>query len=99
MDKNLTENVLEWADSRGILDKATRMGQALKTLEETHELLMAVDNLDRDEIKDAIGDVAVTIIIQAEMNQLTFKECLQSAYDTINKRQGKMVNGQFVKNK
>jgi hypothetical protein len=39
----------------------------------------------------------VTIIIQAKMQGLTIEECLQSAYDVISKRTGKMMNGQFIK--
>jgi hypothetical protein len=31
------------------------------------------------------------------MQGLTIEECLQSAYDVISKRTGKMINGQFIK--
>jgi hypothetical protein len=37
------------------------------------------------------------MIIQAEMQGVTIEECLNSAYDVISKRTGKMINGQFVK--
>jgi len=39
----------------------------------------------------------VTILIQAEMQGMGLEECLESAYNVIAKRKGKMVNGQFVK--
>lgn len=45
-----------------------------------------------------IGDILVTIIIQAEMQGVSLTECLESAYNVIAKRTGVMVNGQFVKN-
>jgi NTP pyrophosphatase (non-canonical NTP hydrolase) len=48
---------------------------------------------------DALGDILVTIIIQAEMQGLKLEECLESAYNVISKRTGKMINGTFVKDK
>tara|TARA_R110000803_G_scaffold62497_1_gene122855 strand:+ start:221 stop:559 length:339 start_codon:yes stop_codon:yes gene_type:complete len=90
--------VEQWAEEKGIFDKATPMAQALKTLEETTELCTAINNNDRPEIIDAIGDIMVTLIIQAYMQDISLEKCLESAYNVINKRTGKMVNGQFVKN-
>lgn len=89
--------VIEWAKQKGIFDKGTPMAQALKTLEETTELCTAVNADDKAEIKDALGDVMVTILIQAEMQGMNLEDCLESAYNVIAKRKGKMVNGQFVK--
>ena len=86
-----------WAKDKGILDNATPIKQALKTQEEVTELLNAIVDNDRTEIIDAIGDIMVTLIIQAKMQNLDLFECLQSAYNVISKRTGKMVNGQFLK--
>jgi NTP pyrophosphatase (non-canonical NTP hydrolase) len=113
--KELEALVLLWAKEKGILDKASSLAQASKTSEEVHELLEAVEwqslgykdytnskgNLvDTDaEIKDALGDILVTIIIGAELQGLSLLNCLQSAYDVISKRTGKMIDGQFVKDK
>jgi NTP pyrophosphatase (non-canonical NTP hydrolase) len=91
--------VEHWAEEKGILSKATPMAQALKTLEETTEFCTAVNNNDKAEIVDAMGDIMVTLIIQAKMQDLSLEECLESAYNVISKRTGKMVNGQFVKDK
>lgn len=52
---------------------------------------------DKPEIKDAIGDIAVTLILQAHMHGWTLGECLESAYQVIKDRKGKMVDGVFVK--
>lgn len=93
----LEHAVEEWAKNKGILDKATPMAQALKTLEETTELCTAINANDRTEIIDAMGDIMVTLIIQAKMQDIMLEECLESAYNVISKRTGKMVNGQFVK--
>ena len=91
------ENVVFWAREKGILDKATPITQGLKTLEEVNELLVAIVNDDIEEIKDAIGDIVVTVIIQAEMQGMDIEDCLESAYNIIKHRKGKMQNGQFVK--
>jgi NTP pyrophosphatase (non-canonical NTP hydrolase) len=95
--KQLIKQVEEWAEAKGILAHATTIRQAEKTLEETNELICAILNEDSAEIKDAIGDIIVTIIIQAKMQGMDLEECLQSAYDVISKRTGKMINGQFIK--
>ena len=44
-----------------------------------------------------MGDIMVTLIIQAKMQNVSLEYCLKSAYNVISKRTGKMVNGQFVK--
>lgn len=93
------QEVIEWAASKGILDKATPLTQALKTLEEVTELLQAMNNNDPEEVKDAYGDILVTIIIGAHMSDLDIEDCLESAYNIIAKRTGKMINGTFVKDK
>jgi len=96
---NLEERVLMWAENKGILDNAEPINQALKTLEEVNELLTGIVTDDREEIKDAFGDILVTIIIGAELQGLNLLDCLESALNIIEKRTGKMINGQFVKDK
>ena len=51
------------------------------------------------DLKDGLGDTCVTLILAAEMAGLDFQECLQAAYDEISGRTGKMVGGQFIKDK
>ena len=97
--KELINNVEEWAADKGILEHATTLRQAEKTLEECQELICAILNEDREEISDGIGDVLVTLIIQCKMQGMDLEECLQGAYDVISKRTGKMINGQFIKDK
>jgi NTP pyrophosphatase (non-canonical NTP hydrolase) len=89
--------VIAWATQKGILENGTPYAQSLKTLEEVIELQKAVITKDREETIDALGDILVTIIIQAEMQGLKLTECLESAYNVIAKRTGKMIDGQFVK--
>jgi NTP pyrophosphatase (non-canonical NTP hydrolase) len=93
----LSALVIAWADQKGILERGTPEAQAWKTVEETHELLQAIEKNDREEIIDALGDILVTIIIQAEMQNLDLIHCLGSAYNVISRRTGIMVDGQFKK--
>ena len=111
--QELETKVLEWAGDKGILEKATPLAQANKTLEEVEELLEAVNAQEKehyfftntkgkevvtaDEIKDALGDILVTIIIGAKLQGIKLEDCLESAYNVISKRTGKMVDGVFVK--
>ena len=111
----LSEKTLEWAEEKGILAKATPLTQAKKTLEEVNELIEALEAQEKGleqfvnskgtlvntkaEIKDAYGDIEVTIQIGAKMSKLKLLECFDSAYNVIKNRQGKMVDGQFVKDK
>lgn len=91
------EQVLMWADDKGITRNGTPIGQAIKTMEEAVELAAAINRDDYVEIRDAIGDIMVTLIIQADMQGLTLNECLAWAYAAISNRKGQMVNGVFVK--
>ena len=91
--------VISWADQKGIFAKGNPEAQCDKTLEEVYELNQAIKENNKEEIIDALGDILVTIIIQAEMQGLELEDCLQSAYNVISKRTGKMIDGQFVKDK
>ena len=95
--EELRLKVLEWATEKGIFDKGTPEAQAWKTLEEAQEILDGILNNDREEIVDGIGDTLVTLIIQAEMQGMNPLDCLETAYNVIAKRKGKMIDGQFVK--
>lgn len=94
---NLEQEVIEWADDRGIFEKSTPLLQFSKTMEEVNELYDGILAGETEEIKDAIGDVMVTLIIQANMWGLSAEDCLHHAYKSICARTGKIVNGKFVK--
>ena len=95
--KEIEALVIEWADEKGILEKATPLAQSNKTLEEALEINTAILNKDKHELIDALGDTLVTIIIQAKLNDLDLVKCLESAYNVISNRTGKMINGTFIK--
>jgi len=97
--RTLNKLIIEWAKDKGILRYGTTFSQWKKTEEEVCELHNAIITDDKEEIIDALGDIYVTILIQAEMQGVKLEDCIASAYNVISKRTGKMVNGTFVKDK
>jgi len=100
MTDNLEQQVLDWAAEKGIFDNSTPIDQMSKMKEEVEELdeelcLFIDKSLIR--IKGELGDVLVTVIIQAHFHGLSLADCLQQAHDKISKRKGKLVDGVFVK--
>lgn len=98
-EKTIFDKIRIWAKNKGILDKGDSKTQYIKLQEEAGELAKALLNKDKPEIIDAIGDIIVVLTNLAELEQLKIEDCIESAYEVINKRQGKMINGTFVKNK
>lgn len=93
----LAARVEKWAKQKEILTKANRVTQAYKTVEESSELLDAAHKADFPAYTDALGDVLVTIIIGAKMANVDLLDCLADVLDIIEKRNGKMIDGQFLK--
>ena len=172
------ELIEQWAKDRELDKKGTVEGQTIKTVEEMSELIKGICKNNIDMIKDAIGDVFVTLVVGnmiqnkensiAEINKtiaewdsymkdnylyskeecinwageeeilwilafteeisdfisknaeerytsngmyniyvmlytcalrnnLTLEDCIESAYNEIKNRKGKMINGTFVK--
>lgn len=90
-------NIRKWAKERGIYDGGDAKTQCVKLMEEAGELAKAIINNNFAEKKDAVGDMGVVLINLAELLGFTFEDAVQSAYDVIKNRQGKMINGSFVK--
>ena len=83
------ENQIEmWGYDRKIVQNGKVLGQAIKTAEETVELLAAINNQQDDEITDAIGDIGVTLIMICAQRGISFTECLSAAYQSIKNRKG-----------
>ena len=98
---SLTENVLkviQWAEHRRIIPNSNSQTQLLKTMSELGELADAIIKRDRVKIIDGIGDVLVTLIIVADLEDLDLAQCLEAAYSDIKDRKGTLLqNGTFVK--
>lgn len=96
---NEFQPIRSWAADKGIYAKGDIKTQYIKLMEEAGELAEAIIKGDDDEIQDAIGDMVVVLTSIAHFNYTPIEDCINSAYDVISKRKGKMVNGSFVKNK
>mgnify|MGYP003131662579 FL=1 len=86
-----------WAKSRGLFDKGDAKTQYIKLQEEAGELAKALLKDDEEEVIDAIGDMVVVLTNLAHIKGVSIERCIACAYDVINKRTGKMINGTFVK--
>lgn len=90
--------VVQWGEARGIVQNGKPMGQAIKTLEEVTELIDALHRDDLDDIKDAVGDVVVTLIMVCATKDIDLTSCLALAYEQIKDRRGYLrPDGVFVK--
>jgi NTP pyrophosphatase (non-canonical NTP hydrolase) len=86
-----------WADEKGIYNKGDSKTQYIKLMEEAGELAQAILKNDETEVIDAIGDMVVVLTNLAALRGHKIETCVKSAYNVIKSRQGKMVNGTFVK--
>jgi len=91
------DTIREWANERGIIKNGNANIQYIKLMEEAGELAEALLKKDKAEIKDAIGDMVVVLTNLASLNDFNIEECINSAYNEIANRTGKMINGTFVK--
>ena len=99
------KGILEANDAQAqigkFLEEATELKNAIDSLDRINGIC---DMFSEDEIDDAklqvkleLGDVLVTLIIQAKLQGTTLNECLGLALAKITKRTGRMVDGVFVK--
>ena len=87
--------IAQWHRDRNLIEGSTDKDQYLKLIQEAGELS---DSLCKEkDIRDDVGDMMVVLINIMVRNNLTMKECLAVAYDDIKDRQGKMIDGIFVK--
>tara|TARA_R110000824_G_scaffold299687_1_gene487733 strand:- start:335 stop:1204 length:870 start_codon:yes stop_codon:yes gene_type:complete len=94
---SIFQRIREWAGKRGLYLKGDSKTQYVKLQEEAGELAKALLKRDHEEIVDAIGDIVVVLTNLAHLEGFKIEECIESAYEVINKRTGKMENGTFVK--
>ncbi len=91
------QKIRDWAGERGLYTKGDTKTQFCKLMEEAGELGRAVLKDDNEEFVDAIGDMVVVLTNMAHLGGTTIEKCIDTAYEVISKRTGKMVNGTFVK--
>ena len=90
--------VNDWFQDRN-LAFGDGLGQLQKLHEEVYELAESRIVNDFSAEVDAIGDIAVVLIGYCLQRGLTLEQCLESAYNEIKDRTGKVVDGVFVKDK
>jgi NTP pyrophosphatase (non-canonical NTP hydrolase) len=91
--------IRDWAEEKGIFLKGDVKTQYVKLQEEAGELAKAIIKNDKDEFIDALGDCTIVLVNLAKLGGYNLEDCINSAYNVIINRQGKMINGSFVKNK
>jgi len=96
--KDLEMKVIQWGEARGIVRNSNPLAQARKSQEELQELFDAIYNKEYDNMKDAYGDILVTLIMGCATADLDLTECLELAYNEIKDRKGYLnKDGIFVK--
>ena len=90
-------NIRSWAEERGLYEKGDTKTQLIKLYEESGELSQALLKNNKEDIIDAIGDSVVVLTNLAHLVGTDIETCVQSAYDEISSRTGRMINGTFVK--
>lgn len=93
----MKDKIIEWAKERGLINEDNAPKQFIKLTEEVGELASAMLKKDPYETIDAIGDINIVLIILCEQLGLNYDECLESAYNEIKDRKGKLVEGTFIK--
>ena len=98
MREYLDKKIDIWFHDRGIIKNGKPMSQAIKTLEETTELLEALNRNDEKLTKDAIGDIYITLKGVCLTSGFFLDECIALAYDDIKDRTGYLrEDGTFIK--
>ena len=96
-EKNVYDLIRTWATEKGIYKTGDSRTQYVKLMEEAGELAQALLKNDETEVIDAIGDMVVVLTNLAKLRGHNIEDCVTSAYSVIKDRQGKMINGTFVK--
>ena len=96
-EETIYDKIRNWAEKRDIYTKGNSHTQYVKLQEECGELAKALLKKDQPEIIDAIGDIVVVLTNLAHIEGHSIESCIESAYNVISNRTGKMINGTFVK--
>jgi NTP pyrophosphatase (non-canonical NTP hydrolase) len=89
--------IRSWAIERGIYAQGDSKTQYIKLMEESGELAQAILKNNKADLVDAIGDMIIVLTNLAQLNGMLVESCIDSAYNEIANRKGKMINGTFAK--
>lgn len=90
-------DIRQWAHDRNLIEGATVQAQTVKLMEECGELAAGIARGNKAKIVDSIGDAIVVLTIMAAQSGVSVEECIESAWNEIKDRKGRMVDGIFVK--
>lgn len=98
-------DIRRWARDRGLYKKGDLKTQFVKLNEEVGELANAILKSNEEELIDAIGDIVVVLTNLTHLanrsvlkkEYVTIEHCIEEAYKQIKDRKGKMVDGDFQK--
>jgi NTP pyrophosphatase (non-canonical NTP hydrolase) len=93
----LFNKIRNWGKQRDLHDPNHKFKQLAKVSEEHGELSRAMLKNDVVKIIDSIGDQVVSLTNLAAQYDLKIEDCIQHAFEEIEKRQGKTVEGVFSK--
>lgn len=91
--------VIRWGEARGIIQNGNAHTQAkVKLQEELDELILAIEENNMPEVKDAVGDCVVVLTMICAIMDIDLVECYRGAYEEIKDRKGYLrPDGVFVK--
>ena len=99
--EDLKDKVVHWAFKRDLhqADPNIQWMRVTEEIGEIRDVLLKPTKFEDPEqaLKDALGDSLVTLIVLATQLKLDLVKCLEIAYEEIKDRNGKMVNGTYVK--
>lgn len=96
--EELIKKIEGWAVEKELHHEENWSKQFVKICEEQGELAAAILKGKREEELDSFGDLLVTIIILALQRNVYLEQALEEAWNVIKNRQGKLVDGTFIKN-
>ena len=97
IEKTHFDLIREWASKRDLYKHGDPKTQALKLVEEVGETCRAILKGNHNDIEDGIGDCVVVLTNLAHLCNTDIEHCIESAYNEIKDRTGKMNNGTFKK--
>lgn len=110
--RHISRVVEEWGRDKGLHNNPSaqleKLLEEVGELARAHSSIVGLtangytprdDNVavEREELKDAIGDTAVVLHQLAAGHDLTFEECLRHAWNEVKDREGTVQEGVFVK--
>ena len=93
--EELTKLIIKWHHDRNLIEGSSDKDQVLKLMQELGELSDSV--CKGKDVKDDLGDMMVVMLNIMERQGISMEECLETAYNDIKDRKGRMVDGIFDK--